>query len=84
MDNMQELVERLKQERDELRLKVHLASVELKGEWQEAERKLSRLESRMGRVGQEAKEAAEDVGEALEDLAEEIGKAFKRLRDAIK
>ena len=84
MDDLHEVVEKLKQERDELRLKMHLASADLKDEWEEAERKLSHLEGRMARLGQEAKEAAEDVGDAAEVLGEEIGRAFKRLRDALK
>ena len=38
-ENLGELRDKLRQERDELRLKIHLATMEAKEEWEELEEK---------------------------------------------
>ena len=83
MQDLHELVEKLKQERDELRVRAHLASAEVKDEWEEAQQKLSHLEARAEKVGGEARDAASDVGDALHLLADEIRNAFRRVRKSM-
>ena len=40
MSDFDDIIEELKQKRDELRLQVHLASKEIKEEWDELEKKM--------------------------------------------
>ena len=74
------VMEKLRQERDELRLKMHLGKAELKEEWETLERKWEHLEGRMAGVAGEAREASREVGAAFGVLADELGEAYRRIR----
>lgn len=82
-DSLENAVNALKQERDDLRVQLNLAKLDLRDEWEALEQKLGHLESRLGHAGTEAKDSIEDVGEAVEVLAGEIKEAYKRIRDSL-
>ena len=79
MSEFDELVSELKQKRDELRVRIHLASKEAQEEWQELEQKMDDFVSKadLGRTG-------EGIGDALGQLGQELKLGYKRIRDAIK
>ena len=79
MSEFDELVSELKQKRDELRVRIHLASKEAQEEWQELEQKMDDFVSKadLGRTG-------EGIGDALGQLGQELKLGYKRVRDAIK
>jgi vacuolar-type H+-ATPase subunit D/Vma8 len=79
MGDFEDLVADLKQKRDELRLKIHLASKEAQDEWEELEEKMQDFSSKaeLGKTG-------EGLGEALGKLGEELKLGYKRIRSAIK
>jgi len=74
------LLERLEQERDELKVKIGLAKLEAREEWQELQGKLDRLRGRAKVIKEEAEEAGDDVGDAFEVLGDEIKAGFDRIR----
>jgi seryl-tRNA synthetase len=80
-DRLRALVERLETERDELKMKMGLAKLEAKEEWQELEQKLDRLRGRLRRAREEADDASDDIGDALEILGDEIKEGFARIRN---
>jgi hypothetical protein len=65
--------------RDELNLKMHLASLEVKQEWSELEGKWQSFSSRA-----RLEESTDSVGDALELLGEELKQGYKRLKRALK
>jgi len=79
MDDFDDLIEDLKQKRDELRVQMNLASKEIKEEWHELEGKMDDFSTRakLGKTG-------EGVGQALDQLGEELKLGYKRIRDAIR
>lgn len=77
---IEQLLSDLQQQRDELRVQMHLAQAEAKEEWEDIERKWHAVESRFDGLREEATDAAGDIGAALGLLAEEIEKAYQRLR----
>jgi vacuolar-type H+-ATPase subunit D/Vma8 len=79
MGEFDDLVADLKQKRDELRLKMHLASKEAQDEWEELEEKMQEFSSRA-----ELGKTSEGLGDALGKLGEELKMGYKRVRDAIK
>ena len=79
-EQIDEMISRLKQERDELRVRLHLAKEDVSDEWEKIEAALARLESKAKHVGGAAKEAYPDVAAAAKLLAEEIGNGFKKIR----
>lgn len=79
-ERLQKLVQQLEQERDELKMKLGLAKLEAREEWQEIEKKMATLRGRLKVVGEEARDASGDVGAALDVVAGEIKEGFDRLR----
>lgn len=82
-EQVQDLMEKLRQQRDELRLKVHLGKADAKDEWNELEEKWEGLKARLKAAGGEAGEAKEDVSEAMKGLMDEIKKGYGRIRDKL-
>jgi uncharacterized coiled-coil DUF342 family protein len=84
MDEMRNLLKQklaeLEQERDELRVRLHLAKAEARDEWDKLDARLDELRARLDRVGGEAGEVFEDVGEAAKLLGDELKTGFARLR----
>jgi len=81
---LKELLARLRQERDELRLRTHLLKSELLEEWNEVELKWGRLESKVERAHDTAREAAGEIGIASKLVIDEIADAYRRIRDTLK
>ena len=82
-DKMEEVLAKLKTERDELRVQLHLLAADAKDEWEEVEKHWEHLESRMKRVGDAAADSGGEVAAAGKQLAEEIGNAYKRIRKSL-
>jgi len=78
--NIDEMLEGLKQARDEIQLQIHLAAAEAKEEWKTQEGKLEELEHKVKIIGSEAGEASEEVLEALKLVGDEIKNGFERIR----
>jgi len=74
----------LRQQRDELRLQMHLAKAEAREEWEELEKKWQHLETRLERAAGEAKASAENIGAAMETVTDELGAAYRRIRNSLR
>ena len=77
------LYEKLKLERDELKLHLHLAKADARDEWHHLEEKWENFHERASGVGEAASEVSKDVGAATGILGEEIKKGYERIRRAI-
>ncbi len=77
------MIDRLRTERDELRVRMHLARAELREEWKILEKKWERLERRLEKAGSDAIAASRDVGGAAGTVAEEIAAAYRRIRERL-
>lgn len=80
---VQQLLSDLERQRDELRVKMHLAKVDGREELAKLDAKLDQLRARAGRVSTEAQSAAGDIGDAAKTLASEIREGFERIRKAL-
>ncbi|HWG53558.1 MAG TPA: hypothetical protein VN677_09675 [Gemmatimonadaceae bacterium] len=80
---VQQLLDDLERQRDELRVRMHLAKAEGREELAKLDEKLDELRARAGRVRGEAQQAAGDISDAAKLLASEIREGFDRIRDAI-
>jgi len=79
-DDISEIFENLKQQRDELRLQMHLAAAEAKDEWQVLEKKWGSFEGKAKQVSGEAKEVSKDIWLATKALGNEIKEGYDRIR----
>lgn len=74
-----ETIEELKQERDELQVKLHLAKMEASDEWVKIQAKLEKLEAKAKELSDASVEASKDIGAAAKLLGEEIRDGFKKI-----
>jgi seryl-tRNA synthetase len=79
-EKWQQALTDLERERDELKLKIHLAKAEGRDELERLDQKFSELRFRSQAAGVEAKEAMEDVGGAAKNLIAEIRAGLDRVR----
>ena len=73
------MLDELKTERDELKVRLHLVKLESSEEWQKLEHQFAKFESKARILGSAAADASEDVGAAAKLLAEEIRDGFKKI-----
>jgi len=77
------LIDDLKQQRDEIRVRLHLAKAEAKEEWERLETKWEHVRGKMGVVGREAGKTAQEVGTALNLAVEELRRGYERVRELL-
>jgi len=82
-ERLREMLEKLEQERDELKVRAHLGKAEAREEWEKMEGRIAELRSRVDRAGDEAGDVMEDVGAAAKLLGEEIREGFTRIRKSL-
>jgi hypothetical protein len=78
------LIEELTRQRDELRLQIHLGSVEAKEQLRKLEDQLRQLSERFAPTKEAVGESAENVWEALVILGGEIKTGFERIWKSLK
>jgi hypothetical protein len=74
-----ELISSIKQQRDELKLKMHLATADAADEWSKLEEKFHRMMSDYEPVRHAINESAADVWESLKLVANELKEGFHRI-----
>ena len=83
MDEVKKLVEALKQQRDELKLKIHLAKADASDEWTKAEERWKRLKAKTEIFREEAGESSKEVTAAAKLLVDEIKRGYERIRKTL-
>ena len=78
-----ELISTLKQQRDELALKIHLAEMEAKDEFDRAQEKLDQVASDFEPLKGAVAESADNVWESLKLVAGEVKDSFERIGKAL-
>lgn len=84
-ERLQELITSLEQERDELRVKLHLASKDAKDELDALDARLDGLRARFLASSADARETASEVGDVVSDtarkVADDLREGYRKLRD---
>ena len=76
---LNKLSETLKQQRDEIRLQLHLATADLKDEWEESEREWGHFKDKLAEIVDESKETTADFLEKTRIVGEELKIAYKNI-----
>ena len=79
-----DVLTKLKQQRDELAVKIHLGSMEAKDEFDKAKTRLNELEREFAPVRGAVDESAKNVVESVKMVGEEIKSSFDRVRKSLK
>ena len=73
------LLEKLKSERDELKLKLHLATMEAKEEFEEADKHWDTLKNKAAEIADDSKETSEEFIAKAKIVGEELKEAYDRI-----
>jgi len=79
-DKVETLFEELKQQRDELRLQMHLAKEDAKSEWGKLEDKWDEVKPKLDMAKDHTAEASREVWSALELAGDAIKQGYQRIR----
>lgn len=81
--SLENLIGKLKAQRDEIKLRMHLASMDIQDEWDELEKKWQDFSAKSAQLQQEVKPVVSDVKTALSLLGEEISTGYKKIKRAL-
>lgn len=80
---LKELITTLRQQRDELRVRMHLAKADVRDEWNEVQRRLDKLADDFEPLKSAVGDSADDVVTGLKNVGEEIKQTFDRIRRSL-
>ena len=78
-----ELTDVLKQQRDEIEVQIHLASMDAKEEWQKAEKKWGQFVDTIGVITDETKETSSEIIHTTKIIGDELKETYKRISDRL-
>ena len=78
-----ELTDALKQQRDEIEVQIHLASMEAKDEWQKAEKNWDQFIDGLGVITDDAKEASAELILTTKIIGDEIKNTYTRISERL-
>ncbi len=79
-----EITESLKQQRGEIQLQIHLASMEAKQEWKKAEKDWGKFVDSIGVISDETKETSTEIIHATKVIGDELKDAYGRISERLK
>ena len=82
-EEFNKLVEKLKMERDEIKLKMHLASMDTKQEFEEAEKEWAHVKAKASVIADDAVEISEELIAKSKVVGEELKETYRRISDRL-
>ena len=79
-----ELTDALKQQRDEIEVQIHLASMEAKDEWQKAEQNWDQFIDKLGVITDDTKEASAELIQTTKIIGDELKNTYARISERLK
>ncbi len=78
-EEFDKLVEKLKMERDEINLKMHLASMDAKEELKEADKKWDQVKVKASEIADDAVETSEEYIAKAKIVGDELKETYRRI-----
>jgi hypothetical protein len=78
-EDFEKLLEKLQTERDEVNLKLHLASMEARQEFEEAEKEWNRLKIKASEIADDSMETSEEFIANAKIVGEELKETYHRI-----
>jgi hypothetical protein len=79
----QEVIDSVTTERDELKVKMHLARMEVQDEWTVVEEKWQKFKSKNAQLEHAVSDSAHEIGEAMSILGGELKESYKRFKKVL-
>lgn len=78
-EEFNKLIDKLRMERDEINLKIHLASMDAKKEFEQAEKQWSQLKVKASEIADDAVETSEEFVTKSKVVGEELKETYRRI-----
>ena len=78
-----ELSNVLKQQRDEIEVQIHLASMEAKDEWQKAEQNWDQFINKLGVITDDTKETSAELIQTTKIIGDELKNTYARISERL-
>jgi len=82
-EELEKLAEGLKQQRDEINIQLHLASMEAKDEWEKSEHIWDEFLEKLMEVNDETKETGEQLIHTTKIIGDELKSTYDRIKDRL-
>ncbi len=87
-DKFEDLIDTLKQQRDELKVRMHLGSLDAKDEFEALEKKweqwTAEAKAQSKPIRDVMEESAKNVGSALDLVLDEVKQSYERIKNQLK
>ena len=77
------IADALKQQRGEIEVQIHLASMDAKEEWHKAEKKWDQFVDTLGVITDETKETSSEIIHTTKVIGDELKETYKRISDRL-
>lgn len=84
LKELENLTDKIKHQRDELQVQMHLAGMEAKDEWDKAEEKWDEFMQKAAEIKDDAEETTEELVTTTKVIGEEISEAYQRIVKRLK
>lgn len=78
-EELKKMIEKLKMERDEINLKIHLGSMDAQKEFEEAEKKWSHVKAKASDIADDGKELSDELISKTKIVGEELKETYRRI-----
>ncbi|MGR9044162.1 MAG: hypothetical protein ACU83N_02630 [Gammaproteobacteria bacterium] len=82
-EELEKFADGLNQLRDEIKVQMHLASMESRQEWDKAEKEWSHFRSQLDKISGEPKGNVDDLISKAKIVGEELNETYRRLKDRL-
>jgi DNA repair exonuclease SbcCD ATPase subunit len=82
-DDINDFWEKLKVQRDEMKVQAHLARAEFRDEWDEVEKKWQKAEQNLRHVQDHAIETTAEMQRSAKVVMEEIASTYQRIKERL-
>lgn len=83
-NELEKITDKIKQQRDEINLNMHLAGMEAKQEWDNAEDKWDDLKDKIDEIANDAKDTGDEFVKGAKTISEELSLAYERIITRLK
>ena len=83
-EDLHKLSDSLKQQRDELKLQLHLAKQDVRDEWDDMEEYWERFRHRVDKILHDTSDATDETYRTAHTIGEDLKSGYRRLRERLK
>jgi hypothetical protein len=83
LEEMENLAEGLKQQRDEINVQLHLAGMEAKDEWEKSEHIWDQFLDKLAEINDDTKETGDQLIHTTKIIGDELKSTYARIKDRL-